>query len=387
MDEKTLIENVYNHNQDTYFPTLLKFQNGSLGTSSNFSLIESKNKRNTRKRALVMAGANTYVGDLQNNEEFDTYICLRDKTTNKATILPVQQALLSNHIYEKMDKLENRPMLSKEHATKKLLKEFGGRKASRYVANREEMMVNVNVMRQDLDETVQNSARQEDENDEDNTLPEVDTNNAEYLATIVPKCDKTATKINEIYDVEDVVPQALLDRLDEEAQSVYSAELETLPIESDYLRDCIKRIQNKEITTKQDILHIKLIIYMDALQSLIALRKRQMKRVEFSKITEKVENDIRHRFADPNVAKSCTRTTFSTEKALTHFIVLALLISENHEVDVNMLSRILRTSKERIITYAHLVNARPKARSDVLSLRLPSTVPALTVGRRFQRKK
>lgn len=176
-----------------------------------------------------MAGANTYVGDLQNNEEFDTYICLRDKTTNKATILPVQQALLSNHIYEKMDKLENRPMLSKEHATKKLLKEFGGRKASRYVANREEMMVNVNVMRQDLDETVQNSARQEDENDEDNTLPEVDTNNAEYLATIVPKCDKTATKINEIYDVEDVVPQALLDRLDEEAQSVYSAELETLP--------------------------------------------------------------------------------------------------------------------------------------------------------------
>jgi len=126
---------------------------------------------------------------------------------------------------------------------------------------------------------------------------------------------------------------------------------------------------------------------MDALQSLIALRKRQMKFVELSRITEKVETDIRRRFADPNVAKTCTRTTFSTEKALTHFIVLALLISEKHEVDVNILSQILRTSKQRIITYAHIVNARPKSRSDVLSLRLPSTVPPLTVSKRFQRKK
>jgi len=158
-------------------------------------------------------------------------------------------------------------------------------------------------------------------------------------------------------------------------------------IESDYLRECIKRIKDKEISSKQDFLNIKLIIYMDALQSLIALRKRQMKHVELSRISEKVENDIRHRFADPNVAKSCTRTTFSTEKALTHFIVLALLISDKHEVDANILSRILRTSKQRIVSYAHIVNARPKTRSDMLTLRLPSTVPPLTVSRRFQRKK
>ncbi|XP_017953623.1 uncharacterized protein LOC108649127 [Drosophila navojoa] len=387
MDEKTLIENVYTHKQDIYSPIMLNFQNGSLGGGSNFSLIESKNKRNPRKRALVMAGVNTYVGDLQENKEFDTYICVRNKSTNTATIVPIQQSLLSNHIYEKMERQENRPMLSKEHATKKLLKEFGGRKTSRYMASTEQMMVNVDVMRKDLDETVQSSVTKEGEEEGDNTLPEVDINNAEYLAAIVPKFDKAATKINEIYDVEDVVPQALLDRLDEEAKSVYSTPLDSLPIESDFLRECIMRIQNKEITTKQDFLHIKLIIYMDALQSLITLRKRQMKNVELSKISEKVENDIRHRFADPNVAKSCTRTTFSTEKALTHFIVLALIISDKHEVDANTLSRILRTSKERIITYAHIVNARPKARSDMLSLRLPSTVPALTGSRHFKRKK
>lgn len=207
----------------------VNFQNGSLGGGSNFSLIASKNKHNPRKRALVMAGVNTYVGDLQDNEEFDTYICVRNKSTNKATIVPVQQSLLSNHIYEKMEKVVNRPMLSKEHATKKLLKEFGGRRASRYVANTEQMMVNVDVVRKDLDETVQSSLTNGGEDEDDNTLPEVDTNNAEYLASIVPKFDKAATKINEIYDVENVVPQALLDRLDDEAKSVYSTPLESLP--------------------------------------------------------------------------------------------------------------------------------------------------------------
>ncbi|XP_022211547.2 uncharacterized protein LOC111066906 [Drosophila obscura] len=385
MDDKTVVDTVCRHQPDEQ-AVLLKFQNGSLGGTADFTVVESK--KDKRKRAAVFAGDQVYTGELQDNQQFDTYICLRNKSTNKVQIIPVQQALLSNNIYQQLEQKEKQkvmPMLTKEHAAKKLLKEFGGRKASRLVDNREKMMVNVEVLRQDLDETVQGAAQNDDE--EDDTLADVSISNEEYLASIVPKFDKTATKISEVFDVEDVVPANLLERLDEEAKVVYATPLETLPIESEYLRTCLKRIQDREITSKQDFLHIKLIIYMDALQSLIAMRARQMKRVELSRITEKIENDIRHRFADPNVAKNCTRTNYSTEKALTHFIVLALLISDKYEVDVNVLSRTLRTTKERIKSYAHIVNARPKARLDVLSLRLPSTVPALTTSRRFQRKK
>lgn len=207
--------------------TAVNFQNGSLGANADFCLIEGTSNRNQRKRALIMAGENIYDGDLQESQQFDTYICLRNKVTNKATIVPVQQALLSNHIYEKLQAKEALPILSKEVAAKKLLKEYGGRKASRYVANREEMMVNVNVVRKELDETVQSSVR---EDEDDDTLPEVNASNAEYLGTLVPKCDKTATKVSEVYDVEDVVPKTLLDRLDEEAKSVHAAPLETLPL-------------------------------------------------------------------------------------------------------------------------------------------------------------
>ncbi|XP_017067236.2 uncharacterized protein LOC108105267 [Drosophila eugracilis] len=384
MEDKTEIKTVCNHKRDGLLPTILKFQNGSLLGVGDFSAVESTSDR--KKRAFVVAGEQVYTGDIQDSQEYDTYICLRNKSTNKVQIVPVQQALMSNHIFKRLESQTQKvPTLSREHASKKLLKEFGGRKASRFVDNREQMMVNVEVVRQDLDETVKSSVQEVDE--EDDSLADVSINNEDYLASIVPPFNKDATELDAVYKVENVIPNALLERLDEEAKVVFSTPIKTLPIKSEYLKTFLTRIQEKPVTSKQDFLHIKLIIYMDALQSLISLRSRQMQKAELSGITEKIENDIRIRFADPNVAKKGTRTNFSSEKALTHFIVMALLISEKYEVDINVLSRALGTSKDRIKKYAHIVNALPKSRSDILSLRLPSKVPALKTARRFQRKK
>ncbi|KAH8349086.1 hypothetical protein KR084_005161 [Drosophila pseudotakahashii] len=385
MTEEIQIDTVCDHQRDEHLPTMMKFQNGSLLGTGDFCVVESTTDR--KKRALVEAGQQVYTGDLHDSQEYDTYICLRNKTTNKVQIVPVQQALMSNHIYKQLERQGQRvPMLSKEHASKKLLKEFGGRKASRFVDNREQMKVNVEVVRQDLDETVKLSTTLNGD-EEDDSLADVSVSNEEYLASIVPKFDKEAIELDGVYDVKNLMPSGLLERLDEEAKVVFSTPAQTLPIKSEYLKTCLARIQEKAVPSKQDFLHIKLIIYMDALQSLIALRSRQMQRAELSGITEKIENDIRIRFADPNVAKRGTRTNFSSEKALTHFIVMALLISEKYEVDINVLSRALATSKDRIKQYAHIVNALPKSRSDILSLRLPSKVPALKLARRFQRKK
>ncbi|XP_017013521.2 uncharacterized protein Polr1E [Drosophila takahashii] len=385
MADEIQIDTVCDHQRDEHLPTMMKFQNGTLLGTGDFCVVEGTTDR--KKRAMVEAGQQVYTGDLQDSQEYDTYICLRNKTTNKVQIVPVQQALMSNHIYKQLERKGQRaPMLSKEHASKKLLKEFGGRKASRFVDNREQMKVNVEVVRQDLDETVKLSTTLNGD-EEDDSLADVSVSNEEYLASIVPKFDKEATELDGVYDVKHLMPSGLLERLDEEAKVVFSTPAQDLPIKSEYLKTCLARIQEKAVPSKQDFLHIKLIIYMDALQSLIALRSRQMQRAELSGITEKIENDIRHRFADPNVAKRGTRTNFSSEKALTHFIVMALLISEKYEVDINVLSRALATSKDRIKQYAHIVNALPKSRSDILSLRLPSKVPALKLARRFQRKK
>ncbi|EDW44624.1 uncharacterized protein LOC6616618 [Drosophila sechellia] len=384
MEDKIIIESVCDHKRDELIPTILKFQNGSLLGNADFSMVESA--VDGKKHALVWAGDQVYTGEVKDSEEVDTYVCIRNKLTNKVKIVPVQEALMYNHVYKTLERQKKTgPTMSREHANKKLLKEFGGRKASRFVDNREQMMVNVEVMRQDLDETVNSTMLDEDE--EGGNLADVSINNEEYLASIVPEFNKEATKVDEVYAVESLIPSSLLERLEEEAKVVFSTPVQTLPIKSEYLKSCLAKIQEKPVSSKRDFLHIKLIIYMDALQSLISLRSRQMQKAELSGITEKIENDIRHRFADPNVAKKGTRTNFSSEKALTHFIVMALLLSEKFEVDINVLSRALATTKARIKQYAHIVNALPKSNSDILSLRLPSKVPALKAGRRFQRKK
>ncbi|KAH8268067.1 hypothetical protein KR018_011224 [Drosophila ironensis] len=367
---------------------LVKFQNGSFDGNGEFAVVAPKS--GGKKQALVKAGGQFYAGELKGGEEYDTYVCIRDKETGKMHIIPVEQALLSNHVYKKLEREKRKaPLLSREHANMKLLKEFGGRKASRYVDNQEKMVVNVDVVRQDLDETVKSSTlRDQEEGQEEGneSLGDVSATNEEYLASIVPKFDKEATNLDRVFLPEDVVGSALLDRLEEEAKMIHAKAATTLPFKSDYLKECVARIQSKGIASKQDFLHIKLIIYMDALRNLISLRSRQIQKAELSGITEKVENDIKRRFADPNLAKRGARTNYTTEKALTHFIVLAVLISDKKEVDLNVLSQALATSKDRIKQYAHIVNVLPKSRSDILALRLPSKVPALKTASRFKRK-
>lgn len=88
------------------------------------------------------------------------------------------------------------------------------------------MMVNVEVMRQDLDETVNSSMLNEDEED---GLGDVSINNEEYLASIVPEFNKEATKVDEVYAVESLIPSSLLERLEEEAKVVFSTPVQTLP--------------------------------------------------------------------------------------------------------------------------------------------------------------
>lgn len=73
------------------------------------------------------------------------------------------------------------------------------------------------------------------------------------------------------------------------------------------------------------------------------------------------------------------RTSSSSEKALCYFIVLALLISDNYEVDITKLIEHLSTPRPKIVKYAHLCNAKVRVKTDVLCLCLPSNIAPLKI--------
>ncbi|XP_075147572.1 RNA polymerase I subunit E [Haematobia irritans] len=381
MKEKVNVEKVYTRKKNSVVPTLMKFQNGKLTafTKENISFTRLRCKDDASKfGALVVANGNLYQGIVNNSETSeltDTYLCVRNKRTNMMTIIPIDQVNLKNTIYGDLDQVKKSSL--SDHVTKMtLLKKYGGRKASRYVNDQEQMRMDISVVQDSLSETVNDSMLDGDEADQ--------VDNTKYFDSIRPPCNKEAEKVSDIYQITDVVPAKLLERLDEEAKTVYQTSIDQIPISSEYLKQLITAIQ-QHAASSESLQRIKLIIYMDCLLNLIKSRARSLKKTELSKISEKVENNVRERFSDPNSNVSGSRTVFSTEKALCHFIVMAFLINDSYQADAAILSQELNAPRAKVMKYAHIVYGLPKSRTSILALKLPKNVPPLPT--KFSRRK
>lgn len=137
------------------------------------------------------------------------------------TLIPLDQVTLKNSIYDDLDHNKGKS-LSDEITKLTLLKKYGGRKASRYIKDQETMRMNITIVQNDLEATVEDSNIQENDAEDkvDNTV---------YFDKIRPIFNAEADKLNEVYKVEDVVPKELLDRLDEEAKTVYQTQVDQIP--------------------------------------------------------------------------------------------------------------------------------------------------------------
>lgn len=181
-------------------------------------------------------------------------------------------------------------------------------------------------------------------------------------------------------------------------------------IDSEYLKTKLNAVKSSAAPdSSRSLTQVKMLIYMDALQNLIKGREKDLRKATFSNITERVENDIRLRFCEPNMASMWVnrqqsfefwknliqflinillfyrkKTRFTKEKAICYYIALAMLTSGEYEMDVNTLSAELSMSRQTVIKYAQLVYARPISKTDLISLRLPSKVKigTLFTGRR-----
>ena len=70
-------------------------------------------------------------------------------------IIPIEIATLRNDIFNRQETNDVKvAQLEKSLLNKKLLQEFGGRKASRIVADAEKMKINMDLVKDDLDTTI-----------------------------------------------------------------------------------------------------------------------------------------------------------------------------------------------------------------------------------------
>jgi len=86
--------------------------------------------------------------------------------------------------------------------------------------NNQTMQVDINALKDDLEHTLEDSTLVQ----EDNT---VDTK--KYLDSIRVKYNKEATKVDEIYQIHDIISADLLNRLETEAEKLLETEIDHIP--------------------------------------------------------------------------------------------------------------------------------------------------------------
>lgn len=138
------------------------------------------------------------------------------------TIIPIDQVTLKNTIYQDVDRVQ-REALSEKVSKMMLLKKFGGRKASRFINDQEKMRMDITIVQEELQATVDDTNMMENETEE-----KVD--NTTYFNKIRPPINLEAEKLSDVYQLNDVIPADLLNRLDEEAKTVYQTQIDQLPL-------------------------------------------------------------------------------------------------------------------------------------------------------------
>lgn len=284
----------------------MTFQNGSLTNieKENTLFFQARDSETRANKAVVVAGGNVYQGDVDQQSPTSNFIAIRNKTTNKVRLIPIETALLTNNIYCLKEK-EEFESLQKADSYNKLLRNFGGRKTLRYLDRVEKMKIDVNVVKDQLEKTV-------DEADISINNETVSTESS--LDKIRPKFSLDAKKLDDVYNLYDVIPKELLQRLDMEASAVVNANLDDLPwvhcfhlvqiiisatfrIESEFLKAKITAVKSSsDPSSTSNLQIIKAIIYMDALTALIKSKAKILSKVELSGIAEKVENHIKKNF-------------------------------------------------------------------------------------------
>ncbi|XP_059610953.1 uncharacterized protein LOC132257913 [Phlebotomus argentipes] len=351
-------------------PILVKFQNGDLlpGAQENLECHLAVDKHDKKsKKLIVSSDASAYIGNVERDPQMNTFIAIRNSVTNKMRFVQVETcSLLSEHVLKVGNDSAVRTAMDDNERS--LYMQFGGKRAIKAFDKYNRMKVNVDIVKDDLDSTLQSHS--EAVKDEQDT-PDFGEN-AE--SPIVPPMNKDAKNVRELYSVVEILSPELLSELDSVAQEVTKTPPEELPIDNDFVLHRIRKVQqSSKLDSEESLLKIKALIYLDALMNLVKKIRRgqNFTHVSFSDICDNVEMDIRKRFIEPKTSK-VVKTAYTTRKAVCHILILGILLSEKLEISVTeMVEQLKTTNRKELFEFAIYLGLKVSSK-EFLGLRLPS---------------
>lgn len=305
--KKAEISEVINFKEGYDAPILAEFQNGHFTNTDNMCAKRVFDIETKRKHILVADGDSgtvyrSPIGEGQGNSLTNSYIAIHNKKTNKIRFVQIEEASLKSTHYDEVD-MYSKPVIPLDKNT--MLREFGGKNATRYLDRVNRMKPNVDIVADTLQDTLDNV----DDSIFENDLLGLNPDEKEKLKnSIFPVVNKNATCVSQMYSLSSLIPSELLDHLDGVAIEILKTDLDSVPFVNDYLKQVVKAVQlSKEPDSRENLNRVKICLYADGLIRLINVRNPMLDKLELSKIAERIEIDIKDRFAQAGTKNRLVR--------------------------------------------------------------------------------
>lgn len=230
-----------------------------------------------------------YYGRIGENSPSDlvsTFLAIRNRETNKIRFVEVEQcSVLSEHYVVPQHQSDTRAI----DVRSLLYKNFGSKSAARAMDKKEKTEFNVDILKDKLDTSVL---------DVDESIL-VDESTMNIDDQIRPVQNKEATKVEDLYKVEEIIPKKIMSNLEKPALTLLETKPIHLPFTLPFVLNGIKEVQmSKEPDSIDNMKKLKVCLYLDALGNVLNTKSKFMSKIEISKISDQLSKHIKEAFTN-----------------------------------------------------------------------------------------
>ncbi|KAJ8672907.1 hypothetical protein QAD02_004168 [Eretmocerus hayati] len=315
-------------------PIIVNFQNGHLKDEETAKM-ECGVFKDEKKNKTVLALSNgqvVYKGyrpDLGKELTY-TMLAIHNKRTGKIKLVqaerwdvaPVLDEHIDNSNHDDIDKLAE------------LNKQFGSKKVKRRTEQYERMKVNVDSVKEQLEQTVSNVQIEKADLE-----PEFKD---EFVNDIgLPPCNTDAKEVSEIYNIDDIVPRHILETLYDHAIDVSKGEIGE---KSSFFIKTVEYVSKDE----KKVVKLALLLYIDTVLKWFNTPIKSIKKTDLSlcPYSPEVSRYVTDTYSVAS-ANGRTRPNTMKDKGAIHCMILALVIW-NFTLDLELFSSIV-TFRVRIM--------------------------------------
>ena len=270
-------------------------------------------------------------------------------------LIEVQEASFKHTVYDSKHSIFENNIVD---AKKILHKDFGGKKALASYERIKKTAPNIEVLEEILEK--QFNAIDDKAFDKD-IFDQSQEERAKFRGSIFPEVDlSSGNAIRDVFTGRKLLGDDMMDHLSDVAIQVLQMDPKMLPFTNKYLNSVVNELQiKKQPDSKENIERVSIFIYIDALIRLLNTRKRSLVNVELSKMSEKVERDVREKFTQEDL----TNSKFTTQKSIVYYLILILISTPTLQIELDNVLDGVEVTKTELLKYATVIGAKVKNRT------------------------